>query len=580
MIGGNYLRINIFGVGRSGTKAIQLYLSYLLAKKEKEVWVNYEPYYWKDRKALNLNYEGIYYHINSPLFIESKSELSVGHRRYLKKLVSHDKSIITKFIRANGRLKAINKIMEPDFTIVVIRDLYQSLESLSKLNWDYVGRNLLYNEWERLVTDVKKINNLDMEYYLKYISSDSDKNAFYWYVMNLVALNYKGDNIFYVDYENLSLLKQFVLKTKLVRHNSDLHINKFEGMNIHNNNLFLDIDKENVIYDKFSFAGSLVCLRNCINLSEKTIKKNNYYNKNKYFNDLYEHFRQNIQNILQSKIKNNVKIFMKTKWNFIKKEKYKENIKENIYSIKKITSLQSWKNKYKYFISFDLVNFLLNNSKAKVIIYGTDDNSKIINEFILKANKMFSKNINVIGIVDNLSLIDLNKIDKVIISSFYENEFFLDLFNFGLKPERLIFSNKKYAKKTWEILNPKVTNDFSYLFQYKISEPFISKELSEYFVKVKKSKVIIFGVGEGGKKIYKLINNVNKYMNKFIEIIIFIDNDSSKWGKKYFNKEIRHPHIIKTIKFDKIIIASSWKNEIKQQLLKSGVREEKIILAF
>ena len=50
--------ILIYGVGRSGTKAIQLYLSYLIALQEEKMWINYEPYFWLTRKTKAVNFEG------------------------------------------------------------------------------------------------------------------------------------------------------------------------------------------------------------------------------------------------------------------------------------------------------------------------------------------------------------------------------------------------------------------------------------------------------------------------------------------------------------------------------------------
>ena len=51
------MHISIYGVGRSGTKAIQLYLSYLLAQKHGQVWINFEPYFGSIKTNF-VNYEG------------------------------------------------------------------------------------------------------------------------------------------------------------------------------------------------------------------------------------------------------------------------------------------------------------------------------------------------------------------------------------------------------------------------------------------------------------------------------------------------------------------------------------------
>ena len=40
------MNIVVYGVGRSGTKAIQLYLAYMAAIRSGKVHINYEPYLW------------------------------------------------------------------------------------------------------------------------------------------------------------------------------------------------------------------------------------------------------------------------------------------------------------------------------------------------------------------------------------------------------------------------------------------------------------------------------------------------------------------------------------------------------
>ncbi|MDP9740812.1 UNVERIFIED_ORG: hypothetical protein QFZ59_002642 [Bacillus sp. B2I3] len=135
------MKINIFGVGCSGTKAIQLYIAYLIAKKEGMVRNNYEPYYWMNRRVKDLSKEGINFHINSDI-INMDGIISEEHINFLTSLISEHVSTVTKFIRANGRIKAINRIMKPDYTIVIIRDLYEVLTSLSKNEWDFLGKGL------------------------------------------------------------------------------------------------------------------------------------------------------------------------------------------------------------------------------------------------------------------------------------------------------------------------------------------------------------------------------------------------------------------------------------------------------
>lgn len=230
------MKINIFGVGRSGTKAIQLYFSYLIAKKFGNVWINYEPYFWKDRLLSNRCYEGIYHHINSPLFITSKYEVRKLHKLYLKRLVNNKKHVISKFIRACGRVKLINKVLKPDYTIIIIRDLYEVLDSILVKNWDLLGNNLNYsfyvrNDWDKLKKEVrnKKIIN-DFVHIQNRIKNKMDMNAFYWYVMNIALLKIKDKNTFFVKYDNLSRIKKIGKSIGL-----DKNKEIFRGYHLHNN---------------------------------------------------------------------------------------------------------------------------------------------------------------------------------------------------------------------------------------------------------------------------------------------------------------------------------------------------------
>ena len=151
------MHISIYGVGRSGTKAIQLYLSYLLAKKHGEVWINYEPYFWLDRKTTTLNYEGFYHHSTSPHLLSDSGKLSPGHLRFLKKLTKPNKTIVTKFIRGNGRINAINEVLKPDYNFIIVRDLYQVLISVLKTNWDFLSVGFEYRmSWDKFINEVKK----------------------------------------------------------------------------------------------------------------------------------------------------------------------------------------------------------------------------------------------------------------------------------------------------------------------------------------------------------------------------------------------------------------------------------------
>jgi hypothetical protein len=232
------MNLLIYGVGRSGTKAIQLYLSYLIARSEGKVWINYEPYFWLDRKTKVVNFEGFYHNTNGPHFALESSEFSKAHIRFLKKLSKHKVSTVTKFIRGNGRINAIGQVYPADHSIIIIRDLYEVLLSVMKTQWDFwsVGWDYQVN-WDDFITEVRQKNIVDnLDWCLSEIVDRIDQNAFYWYTMNLSALKSDNGKHFWIDYSNIGEVENIA---KEIFNTSELpesfRSRKFSGENLHRN---------------------------------------------------------------------------------------------------------------------------------------------------------------------------------------------------------------------------------------------------------------------------------------------------------------------------------------------------------
>ncbi|AVQ44400.1 TPA: glycosyltransferase [Clostridium sporogenes] len=75
-------------------------------------------------------------------------------------------------------------------------------------------------------------------------------------------------------------------------------------------------------------------------------------------------------------------------------------------------------------------------------------------------------------------------------------------------------------------------------------------------------KIIIFGASNSGKKLLSFLRSFN------FDICYFVDNDKNKWGKIFYDKEIKDPKILKKINKEDyiIIIASMFIKEISEQL--------------
>jgi len=230
--------ILIYGVGRSGTKAVQLYLSYLIARQEGKVWINYEPYFWLDRKTKAVNFEGFYHNTHGPHFAQHASEFSKEHIRFLKKLANYPASTVTKFIRGNGRINAIAEVLEADHSIIIIRDLYEVLLSVMRTEWDFwsVGWDYLVS-WNDFIEEVKRKNIVEnLDWCLSQIEDRIDQNAFYWYTMNLAALRSGNQNIYWIDYKKINEIEavgKHIFKTDELA--EPFQSKKFSGDNLHLN---------------------------------------------------------------------------------------------------------------------------------------------------------------------------------------------------------------------------------------------------------------------------------------------------------------------------------------------------------
>ncbi|WP_394903136.1 chemotaxis protein [Clostridium butyricum] len=80
---------------------------------------------------------------------------------------------------------------------------------------------------------------------------------------------------------------------------------------------------------------------------------------------------------------------------------------------------------------------------------------------------------------------------------------------------------------------------------------------------------MIFGTGSTAEK---LIENLNDNIN----VICYLDNNKLRWGKYLNERIVLSPNEINKIKYDYIVIASQFCNDIFTQLILNGVCEHKI----
>jgi len=87
-------------------------------------------------------------------------------------------------------------------------------------------------------------------------------------------------------------------------------------------------------------------------------------------------------------------------------------------------------------------------------------------------------------------------------------------------------------------------------------------------------RLLIFGTGEIANCVLNGIDNILMY----IDLIGFVDNDDTKYGKEFYGRKIYHPGQLKEIDYDKICILLTQFQAVYDQIVYGyGVLPEKII---
>lgn len=88
----------------------------------------------------------------------------------------------------------------------------------------------------------------------------------------------------------------------------------------------------------------------------------------------------------------------------------------------------------------------------------------------------------------------------------------------------------------------------------------------------KKFDIVLWGAGLYGKNIYRMLDNSK------VNVVAWIDNDSSKWGQRQENSIIISAENLAATEFDYLIITpEGYRTQIKEQCFRMGIIPEKIV---
>jgi hypothetical protein len=199
------MKVCILGCARSGTTALYSFLQHIMEEHyPQQVEYVYEPFLWdyqvfngKYNELVNkfnfvdsLSFEGIYQHLQLPLFINDPTPYQ--NNDYLTRLFSPGtagKSLLLKFIRANGRYLLLNAAAPGTKFIFILRNPADTVNSVSRL-FSFYGGELHRDDFSRFLKEINQVYKTNFS--KDEFEDQTQKELLYWYYMNRFALESFG----------------------------------------------------------------------------------------------------------------------------------------------------------------------------------------------------------------------------------------------------------------------------------------------------------------------------------------------------------------------------------------------------
>jgi hypothetical protein len=253
------MKVCVIGLGRSGTKAIYTLLQAVMSDNHNQVDFVYEPFLW-DKDTFNgkfslvkerfgtmnsLSYEGIYNHLSLPLLIREPKPFA--NNSFLQNLFFPSipgQNLLSKFIRANGRIRLLKAICPELKFIFVIRNPLDTVNSILN-RFSFYGGEFHRDDRPRFLRESEEeYRNLPFD-----LVNDSlvAQELQFWYVMNHFAL----ETIRQEPTDTLTLcLENYALRAE----NQTRKVCEFLGYKYQEKYKFIAREKVGVINNQFDIA--------------------------------------------------------------------------------------------------------------------------------------------------------------------------------------------------------------------------------------------------------------------------------------------------------------------------------------
>jgi len=195
----------VIGVGRSGTKIVQMLVAYIIADQWGNMNFNYEPLLFENYQLKKINSYGISVHKSLPLLLTIPYKMSLNQRRFFSQF-GNIKGVnsVTKFIRTAGRLPFIQNFYRNADIIFVYRHPVGVVNSILNLGFSLLGPPHYESDFPRLIEEAKS-QRIISQWQIDMVKSYKwGKEAINWYVLNKKAAGDLADcNAFVLSFDHL-----------------------------------------------------------------------------------------------------------------------------------------------------------------------------------------------------------------------------------------------------------------------------------------------------------------------------------------------------------------------------------------
>lgn len=206
----------IFGVGRSGTTMTYGLIQKMFSRQFPGGYRStYEPFIW-DREKFNCSYqeatkffgktsslsiEGIYHHLQMPLFVESANARQYLDSDFLSHFREVDTPHVAKFIRGNGRMALLRALNPSAKFVLIVRNPVDVINS-AKDKFAFYGDDFYPSDFPRFCRELASSGKLILT---QESSTWAEQQGEYCYQMCQAALEFaaRDDNTWVLEYEKI-----------------------------------------------------------------------------------------------------------------------------------------------------------------------------------------------------------------------------------------------------------------------------------------------------------------------------------------------------------------------------------------